>query len=564
MRTATMMRLKKLMNKPKRLFAVLGIAGLLTVSATYADEYFEISKNLEIFTSVYKELNIYYVDETKPGTLMKTGIDAMLRSLDPYTVYYPESKIEDAMFMQTGQYGGIGALVNTIEGKITIVEPYQNYAAAKAGLLAGDVVLKVAGQSVDGKNHEEISELLMGNPGTKVELTILRKGETNPRVIPVEREEIKIPDVPYFTLLDDNKTGYIKLTGFTQSASSEVKAAFVALKKKNMSQCVLDLRGNGGGLLREAINIVNFFVPKGTEIVRTKGKIDEWNKIYNGQNDTIDTQIPLIVLVDEMSASASEIVSGSLQDLDRAVVLGTESYGKGLVQQTKDLAYNSKMKITVAKYYTPSGRCIQRLDYSHRDDETGQVKAVSDSLIKPFKTKAGRTVYDGRGISPDVEIKPEEASNVLIGLMNNWVIFDWATDFRLKYSTIDSADVFHLSDQQYNDFVDWAKGRKFEYDTYTEELFRQLKEAAQAEKYYEGAEKEFDQLFARIEPRKEQDLVKFKSQIKEYLENEIVSRYYFQDGRIRASLPQDPCIVKAKEVFTTTYGSILQGSGSKK
>jgi carboxyl-terminal processing protease len=559
-----MMQIKNIFSKPKRWFAALVVAGVVTSSATLADEYFEISKNIEIFTSMYKELNIYYVDDTKPGMLMKTGIDAMLRSLDPYTVYYPETRIEDAMFMQTGQYGGIGALVNTIEGKITIVEPYQNYAAVKAGLMAGDVVLMVNGKSVEGKTHEEISDLLTGNPGTKVDLTVQRKGESGTKVISVMREEIKIPDVPYYTLMDDGKTGYIKLTGFTQTASAEVKSAFVDLKKKNMSQCILDLRGNGGGLLREAVNIVNFFVPKGTEIVRTKGKIEEWNKVYPGLNDPLDTQMPLVILVDEMSASASEIVSGSLQDLDRAVVLGVESYGKGLVQQTKDLAYNTKMKLTVAKYYTPSGRCIQRLDYSHRDDETGQVEAVSDSLIKPFKTKAGRTVYDGRGISPDVEVLPDEASNILAAMVNDWVIFDWATEFRTKNPKIDSSDVFRLTDAQYQDFVNWAPNRKFEYNTGTEQLYKELKEQATTEKYYQGAEKEFDQLFAKIEPNKGQDLLKFKSQIKEYLENEIVSRYYYQDGRIRHSLPQDPCIVKSKEVFSSNYKAILAGVGSKK
>jgi carboxyl-terminal processing protease len=274
--------------------------------------------------------------------------------------------------------------------------------------------------------------------------------------------------------------------------------------------------------------------------------------------------MPLVILVDEMSASASEIVSGSLQDLDRAVVLGVESYGKGLVQQTKDLAYNTKMKLTVAKYYTPSGRCIQRLDYSHRDDETGQVEAVSDSLIKPFKTKAGRTVYDGRGISPDVEVLPDEASNILAAMVNDWVIFDWATEFRTKNPKIDSSDVFRLTDAQYQDFVNWASNRKFEYNTGTEQLYKELKEQATTEKYYQGAEKEFDQLFAKIEPNKGQDLLKFKSQIKEYLENEIVSRYYYQDGRIRHSLPQDPCIVKSKEVFSSNYKAIISGVGSKK
>ena len=560
-----MNRIKSLLRKPKALIASALLIAVLSSATVLTDEYFEISKNLEIFTSLYKELNIYYVDDTKPGTLMKTGIDAMLRSLDPYTVYYPESKIEDAIFMQTGQYGGIGASVGTIDGKITIMETFQGFAAVKAGLKAGDVITKVAGKSVEGKNHEDITDLLMGQPGSVVELTITRVGDPAPMNVKVTREEIKMKDVPYFAMMEDGKTGYIKLDGFTQTASAEVRTAFTDLKKKNMSQCVLDLRGNGGGLLREAINIVNFFVPKGTEIVRTKGKIEEWNKTYTALNEPLDTQIPLIVLVDGMSASASEIVSGSLQDLDRAVVLGEESYGKGLVQQTKDLAYNSKMKLTVAKYYTPSGRCIQRLDYSHRDDQTGTVKAVSDSLIKPFKTKNGRTVFDGRGISPDVEVKRDDASNILAGLMNHYVIFNWASIYAAKHPTIDSASTFRLSDIDYNDFVNYAVQQKFEYNTNTEELYKKLKDAAKDEKYYEGAEKEFDQLFTRIEPNKNQDLMKFKKQITEYLESEIVSRYYYQDGRLKASLPQDPVTKRALQVFSSNYSTLLTGplSGKK-
>jgi carboxyl-terminal processing protease len=560
-----MNRIKSLLKKPKAWIASALLIAVLSSATVLTDEYFEISKNLEIFTSLYKELNIYYVDDTKPGTLMKTGIDAMLRSLDPYTVYYPESKIEDAIFMQTGQYGGIGASVGTIDGKITIMETFQGFAAVKAGLKAGDVITKVAGKSVEGKNYEDITDLLMGQPGSVVELTITRVGDPAPMNVKVTREEIKMKDVPYFAMIEDGKTGYIKLDGFTQTASAEVRAAFTDLKKKNMSQCVLDLRGNGGGLLREAINIVNFFVPKGTEIVRTKGKIEEWNKTYTALNEPLDTQIPLIVLVDGMSASASEIVSGSLQDLDRAVVLGEESYGKGLVQQTKDLAYNSKMKLTVAKYYTPSGRCIQRLDYSHRDDQTGTVKAVSDSLIKPFKTKNGRTVFDGRGISPDVEVKRDDASNILAGLMNHYVVFNWASIYAAKHPTIDSAATFRLSDNDYNDFVSYAVQQKFEYNTNTEELYKKLKDAAKDEKYYEGAEKEFDQLFARIEPNKNQDLMKFKKQITEYLESEIVSRYYYQDGRLKASLPQDPVTKRALQVFSSNYSTLITGplSGKK-
>ena len=542
---------------PFRIFLVSVTMAAVFVSATVSDDFFEISKNIEIFTSLYKELNIYYVDGAKPGSLMKTGIDAMLKSLDPYTVYYPESKIEDFRFMTTGQYGGIGALVNTIDGKITITEPYQGYPAQKFGLMAGDIILKIDGKSIADRKPDEVNDVMTGQPGTEVELTIQREGEAAPIIIRLKREEVKIPDVPYFAMLDD-KTGYIKLNGFTQTASSDVRNAFTELKRKGMTETILDLRGNGGGLLREAINIVNFFVPKGTEIVKTKGKIDEWNKTYSALNEPLDVNIPLIVIVDEMSASASEVVSGSLQDLDRAVIVGTESYGKGLVQQTKDLAYNTKLKLTVAKYYTPSGRCIQRLDYSHRDENTGTVSAVSDSLIKPFKTRGGRTVYDGRGIDPDVVVEQDEMSNILGGLANNWVIFHWATTYHKTHSTIDSADVFRLSDADYAQFTQYAEAQQFEYKTTTEALYKELKKAAEEEKYYSGAENEFSQLLAKIEPRKESDLVKFKDQIKPFLENEIVSRYYYQDGRIRNSLPEDRDVLKAKQLFASGYSELLK------
>jgi len=550
-------------SRMRRLLALLLVsAGLL--SATFSDEFFEISKNMEIFTSVYKELNIYYVDGTKPGALMKTGIDAMLKSLDPYTVYYPESRIEEAMFMQTGQYGGIGTLVNTIEGKITITEPYEGYAAVKSGLIAGDVVLKINGKSVEGKRHDEVTDQLTGQPGSEVEITIQRPGESQPRAIKIKREEIKIKDVPYFAMLADSSTGYIQLSGFTQSAGSEVKAAFLALKKRNMNKLILDLRGNGGGLLREAITIVNLFVPKGTEIVKTKGKIEEWNKTYTAMNEPIDMQIPIAVLVDGGSASASEIVSGSLQDLDRAVVIGSESYGKGLVQQTKDLAYNTKIKLTVAKYYTPSGRCIQRLDYSHRDESTGEVAVKADSLIRSFKTTGGRPVTDGRGISPDVEAKDDEASHIVRALLENWVIFHWATEYHRTHATIDSADAFRLTDAEYGQFIEFANGKDFHYDTDTEKVFEKLKRTAKEEKYLEGSEKQFEELFAKIEPKKESDLMKFKPQIKEFLENEIVGRYYYQTGRSKNALREDPCIVKTLEVFASNYNQLLAPVDVKK
>jgi carboxyl-terminal processing protease len=546
--------------------AILAAAAVLAIalpSARVADEFFEISKNMEIFNSVYRELNIYYVDDTKPGELMKTGIDAMLRSLDPYTVYYPESKIEDAMFMQTGQYGGIGTLINTVKDKITITDPYQGYPAAKTGLRAGDVIIRVNGKSVEGKKQDEVSELLTGAPGTEVEVTVTRFGESAPLTFRIKREEIKVPDVPYYAMLDDGKTGYIKLTGFTQTASADVRSAFLSLKKQEMKQCVLDLRGNGGGLLREAINIVNLFVPKGTEIVQTRGKIPEWNKRYTALNEPLDLTMPVIVLIDEYSASASEIVSGSLQDLDRAVVIGDESYGKGLVQQTKDVAYNSKMKLTVAKYYTPSGRCIQRLDYSHRDDESGEAKAVADSLIKPFRTRNGRTVYDGRGISPDVEIEAEAMGQVVAGLIDEWLIFDWATRYRATHPSVDSVS-FSLSDAEFREFIRFAEEQGFEYETETMRLYEEMKKIADEEKYYEDASKEFDHLLARVKPDTARDMEKFSDQIRTLLENEIAARYYYQDGRTRQSLPEDPYLRKSLEVFASDYSSLLSGTAPAK
>jgi len=548
-------RFNKLITLPRML--VLSALTATMLSFTVADNYFEISKHIEIFTSLYRELNVYYVDETQPGELMKAGIDAMLASLDPYTVYYPESKIEDSRFMTTGQYGGIGSLIQTIDGEVTISEPYEGYAAAKAGLIAGDIIMLIDGKSIKDKNQEEISEILKGQPGTSLEITV-KRGDLEPFIVKIEREEVKIPDVPFFGMLDD-KTGYIKLNGFTQTASSEVRSAFKDLKEKQgMKQLILDLRGNGGGLLKEAVNIVNFFVPKGTEIVSTKGKIEDWNKTHSALNEPLDGEIPLVVIVDGSSASASEIVSGALQDLDRAVVIGKETYGKGLVQQTKDLSYNTKLKLTVAKYYIPSGRCIQRLDYSHKT-QNGKAQAVADSLIKPFKTKNGRDVYDGKGIRPDVEVELAEISHILNGLLLNNVLFKYATKFRLNQDSIASPEEFELSENEYKNFMAFASKYEFGYDTNTELLFEELKKVAEEERYLQGAEKDFDALYSKLKPEKETDLLKFKEEISEFLENEIVSRYYFQSGRIRYELDKDKAISKSKEVFNANYQQILAG-----
>jgi len=540
--------------------SAIGVFALAAVFMSFraADEYFEISKNMEIFTSLYRELNTFYVDETKPGELMKTGIDAMLHSLDPYTVYYPESKIEDFQFMTTGQYGGIGALINTVDGKVTVAEPYENYPAAKSGLMAGDIILKVDNKSVDGKNQEEISSFLKGQPGSEVTITYSRPGTPTPFTATLKREEVKIPDVPYFGMLDA-ETGYIKLNSFTQTAGTEVRNAFKDLKEKQgMKKLMLDLRGNGGGLLKEAVNIVNLFVPKGTEVVRTKGKIEEWNKVHNALNEPLDTDMPIAVIVDEMSASASEIVAGALQDLDRAVVIGQTTYGKGLVQQTKDIAYNTKLKITVAKYYIPSGRCIQRLNYSDKN-EVGAADQVPDSLLKTFYTKAGRPVIDGRGIEPDVKIDVAEYSNLLHGIMTNNLIFHFATQYKQKTPTIADPESFKLSAAEYDEFSKFVLERKFEYNTETEAFYNELIRIAKEEKYFESASSEFASLQKKIEPKKAEDLKRFEPEIREVLENEIVSRYFYQTGRLRHMLENDPALNKATEMMAKNYQSILRG-----
>lgn len=549
----------------KRIRHIAAIALIATAgyfSLAFSESYFEISKNLEIFTSLYKQLNIYYVDETKPGDLMKTSIDAMLKSLDPYTVYYPESKIEDYRFMTTGQYGGIGALINTIDGDVTIAEPYEGFAAHKAGLKAGDMIRSIDGKSTDGLNQDEISSLLKGQAGTDVKLSIERPGESTPLEISFKREEVKIPDVPYYGMLDE-EVGYIALNSFTKTASKEVRAAFLDLRdKQGMKKLVFDLRGNGGGLLREAINIVNFFVPKGTDIVSTKGKLNEWNETRAGLNEPLDLEMPLIVLVNGSSASASEIVSGALQDLDRAVVLGQTTFGKGLVQQTKDLEYNAKLKLTVAKYYIPSGRCIQKLDYSHRD-EFGNVVEVPDSLIKPFYTKNGRPVFDGRGVYPDVLVDDDNASNILHGLITNHIVFKYATEFARNTDSIQDPQEFDLGEEGYAKFKSYAEERPFEYDTRTEYLLEKLKETAQDEQYFQDAEDAFENLMAEMAPNKSRDLNKFRDQIEFVLEEEIVSRYYFQKGAIKYQLAHDKYIEKAQSVFDETYAKLLMGPENK-
>lgn len=549
----------KKMTKQARIFLMGSITGVAIMALVSFDNYFEISKNLEIYSAIMKELNIYYVDEIKPGDLTKTGVDAMLESLDPYTVYIPESMVEDHRMSTTGQYGGIGAVVRKKGDYVVITEPYENSPAQKAGLQAGDLIVEVAGQSTKGKSTDDVVKFLRGAPNTSVQMKVKREGVANEVVIDLTREEIKIPNVPYYGMVD-NEIGYIKLKGFTNNAGGDVNAALTDLKQKNagMKGVILDLRGNPGGLLREAINVVNVFVDKNQTVVSTKGKVSEWNKTYKTINAATDQNVPLAVLVDRGSASASEIVSGTIQDLDRGVIIGQRSFGKGLVQTTRPLIYNAQLKLTTSKYYIPSGRCIQALDYSHRNAD-GSVGSIPDSLRSKFKTKSGRFVYDGGGIYPDVSIRPRKYSHILQSLVINNLIFDYATIYKSKHPEIASARDFVLTEADYTDFITFLQDKSYEYKTESEKLLDEFKKIAEKEHYYNDLQVEFDALVTKKKATKSNDLQKFKPEILEFITEEIVSRYYYQKGRIESSFANDAELKEAVAILkdNNRYKTIL-------
>ena len=533
-------------------FILLG----LTLNAQEDDKGFELSKNLEIFSSVYKNLHLNYVDDINPGELMKTAIDAMLEKLDPYTNYFPESSIEDVKLQLMGQYGGIGALIHQQNGNVIISEPYEGLPADKAGLKAGDIIIEVNGQEAKGKNSDQVREFLRGQAGSEIKIKVLRDGKEIEKKF--HRQEITLNNVPYYGMLK-NGIGYIKLNEFTKDAANNVLNAFKTLKKdNNMKGLVLDLRGNGGGLLNDAVSLVNIFVDKGQNIVSTKGKIAEKNQTFKTTNSAIDLDIPIVVLVDNSSASASEIVAGSLQDLDRAVIMGQRTYGKGLVQNIIPLIYNAQMKVTVSKYYIPSGRCIQAIDYSHRDDNGRAIK-VPDSLRTAFKTKGGRTVYDGFGIEPDVFIEPEYASTLGITIITKFLAFDFASQFVKQNPTIPNAKEFKITDEIYNQFVDFIKDKDYSYSTITEKMLKELKDMSEKEKYSQEIENTIEDLKAKIESDKKNDLIKFKDEIKDILLSEIVVRYYYQKGRIEALLQNDTEVEKAINLLSNQqeYNKIL-------
>jgi len=549
------------MKKIKKYTLILSLFLASILSLGFVDNFFEISKNLDIFSSLYKELNIFYVDETDPGELMKTGIDAMLESLDPYTTYIPESEKEDFEFMTTGQYGGIGAVISKNGDWVYVSEPYEGFPADKAGLIAGDKFLKIAGETVEGKSTSDVSKVLKGEPNTAVKVLIEREGIDKPFEVEIIREEIKLNSVPYYGLISDS-IGYIKTRSFTRNISKEVIDAYEEMNANDeLKGLVLDLRGNPGGLLNEAISMANIFIDRGQEIVFTKGKIKDWDKSYKARNEAVDTEIPLVVLINRSSASASEIVSGAVQDFDRGVVIGQRSFGKGLVQQTRKLSYNAQLKVTTAKYYIPSGRCIQALDYSNRDED-GSVGKVPDSLRTEFKTLVNeRSVFDGGGITPDISIEPQKFSNILRSLVSKRHIFNFANEFRRNNDSINDAKSFVIKDDVYDQFKQYLNDKEYEYETNTEKAIKKLEKDAEGEKYLADLKEHLESISSKMEESKNNDIERFKSEISELLEMEIATRYFYQKGKIETTIKHDEEIAKAIEVLNDIdiYSAILRG-----
>ncbi|MEE0895166.1 MAG: S41 family peptidase, partial [Bacteroidales bacterium] len=508
-------------------------------------DYFEMNKAIEIFGSVFKNLHSNYVDDLNSGDLVKTAIDAMLAKLDPYTVYYPESDMENVKMQLLGQYGGIGSLIHKQNNHIMISEPYENLPAHKAGLKAGDIILKIDGESCEGKTTSQVSERLRGQAGTTIELTLERDEKQFTKTL--KREEIKLPNVSYSGMIDEN-VGYIKLTEFTKDAGLHVLQAYKKLEAQGAKYLVLDLRDNGGGLLNEAVNIVNLFVEKGNVVVSKKTKHIEKNATYKTTQKVAAPNVPIVVLINPYSASASEIVAGSLQDLDRAVVIGQRSFGKGLVQTIIPLVYNSQMKVTESKYYIPSGRCIQAIDYSHRN-ENGFAEKIPDSLKTAYKTKNGRTVYAGSGIEPDILLEPYTPSNIAISLAGNFHCFNYANKFVKEHQSILPASEFEITDDIYEDFIHFLKDKDYHYVTSSEKTIDALIENAQKEQIDSVTLSQINDLKQRIIEDKKNDIYKFKDEIKLLLLDEIITRYYYQKGSIEASLNHDKEVKRAIEIL---------------
>ena len=532
---------------------IIFAAGLLILFlslgfSTLKNKDLELVKNLDIYYTLFRELNMFYVDETNPEELVTTSIDAMLSSLDPYTSFIPESDMDAFQFQTTGEYGGIGSLIRRSGENIIIAEPYEGFPAAKSGLRSGDVILKVDGISTQDMQLESVSDKLKGTPGTELVLDIERYGEEKPFKVELIREKISIQNVPYYGMINPGM-GYIRISNFTTGASMEVEDAFESLKKDHdLNSLVLDLRSNPGGLLIEAVRICNLFVDKGELIVSTRGKMNQWDSDYSTTQQPLDKEIPLVVLVNRGSASASEIVAGALQDLDRAVVVGQRTFGKGLVQTSRPLKYNAQLKVTTAKYYIPSGRCIQALDYTHRNPD-GSVGLVPDSLISEYQTRNGRLVYDGGGIQPDFEVIPEMLSEITLQLYSQSMFFDFATRYRNTRDVIDSPETYSLSDNDYDLFKVFIEDNDFEFRTASEKAFEQLLASAKREKYYELAKDELTSLEEKLSHDNLKDLQTFEEEIRQILTEEIVNHYYYHAGRILAQIQKDIQLDKAREIL---------------
>ena len=535
------------------------------IFANNHDRHFELSKNLEIFNSLYKSLNLHYVDTIPLSKMVKAGIDGMLKNIDPYTTYIPQEKEEDFTLMTTGEYAGVGAIITQRDSAIYINEVYVDMPAYNAGLRAADKIVSVDKTEITKKHTtSQVSEMLRGIPGTEVKVGILHPKETKVKYYNITRKQIYINPITYYNVVADS-IGYINLSSFTDNCSSELKKAYLELKDRGIKGLIIDLRNNGGGLLREAINISNFFLPKGEVIVSTKGKNESENTSYKAHNNPIDTDIPLIIMVNDESASASEIVAGAMQDLDRAIIVGNRTFGKGLVQGTFPVAYDGKLKVTTAKYYTPSGRCIQAINYTQKEGEKSDV--IPDSLTTEFKTKGGRIVRDGRGITPDVKYTHKNDADSLsrayfcYELMLQNICFDYATEFTLKNPTIGSVKDFSISDSTYNDFKEFVKNKNFKYENASEKKLKDLIETIKKENYYEESKDILDSLEKKLEHTTDVKLDKFRKDVSELLSAEIVKRYYFSKGEAEQYLKSDEVLDLSIEILNDPkrYNEILKG-----
>ena len=542
--------MKKYLNRQTGIIVAIALGAFVFFSFKKDGRNFQIAKNIDIFTSIVKELDMFYVDTIDPNKTVRRGIDAMLGSLDPYTDFYPEDDQNELEQMIKGSYGGIGSVItyDTKRQRSVIAEPYEGMPAQIVGLKAGDILLEIDGEDLKGKNNSQVSDMLRGQVNTAFKLTVERPGTKEPLTFDIVRKSIEIPTVPYYGAIENN-IGYINLSSFSGKPAKAFKQAFLDLKEnQGITSLVIDLRNNGGGLLDEAVEIVNFFVPRGKTIVTTKGKIKQVESTYKTQREPIDTEIPIAVLVNEGTASSSEILAGALQDLDRAVIIGTRTFGKGLVQTTRSLPYGGTLKITISKYYIPSGRCVQAINY-HNRNEDGSIARIPDSLTTVFHTAAGREVRDGGGVNPDRLVKQEKLPNIIYYMVNDNLIFNYVTQFCLKHPTIASAEEFVLSDADYNDFKTMVKQADFKYDQQSEKIMKTLKEAAQFEGYMDGASAEFEALEKKLTHNLDRDLDYFAKDIKHMISYEIIKRYYYQRGSIIEQLKDDDDLRQALKVL---------------